>query len=1713
MKFSIYKLYEPFDLTQYKNTRFMYNPNNREIILGSEYDTVENGSHATLFYSAKQNTNTGYDNYFIKGWIGFGGRKYKNGVIHFAPNIRPEQSEAVMQSIDLVEKLKKHGFTDNTWVRGLVRFDEYKIKDMYEKIQNWQDDVKPYTEQLQDWVNCSFVKDKVYKIAEGVYTSDKLKAQYHNSNLKPYFLLIDSPFYSNGKLTESFENLSKKGFNGIIQGKTFRVFNESEQVKEADAQKDNEVREKVRSIFFSLVKSIKNNPDVGSIVGTENGYGYFINLTQGLKYFYPEYNSKPLYVLIKSADKNYSLYSKKDDYNIIIMNILSDTQIMDMATKQESGKKSVINQFIKKTIVPVLTNEANSFIHEFIHAIDDVRLKNYRGRKESQLNLNNTEYLSDPLEFNAWFQSNIYDFDKDANNEPELKRNWKLFYSYVLDCLPFVKEYNEKYRRKFDVRLWKYWNEFIKDGGKKEVNESLKNEGGFFITNSGRDILNLLQNKPKEYRIVYDANLKLFMICDANEGIHADMLEKAYKNGLYYNMDKFIDSLGSFQNYIETGQDGGWDENDNEINSFLYYMVFDPTGQWEAGDDDYDTVYKLPFGNLFTRKCDLSEIPFYNILPLTEQLNEYDEFDSDDDFWKQDEPEFNDNFWKWFNGSKVVDEDGSPLIVYHGTASKFDVFGDSKFGDYGKGYYFVDSKLKANEYAIRSGGDVIMSAYLSIKNPYIARSSSESQLRSDIGEKFTKSGLPIKKEKITEILSQNGYDGVIIPIGEQPFGFNYYLCFNKNQIKSVDNNGNWSSTSDNVNEVIEEVINDNYLYHGMWKKQFFNCKKEGKLHSHIAYESNGNNTAHRSIKGISMSRNLRVCIKFMENQIKEFQDEWQNVSPLARMHVSFGDNEDENYVDASSDLSYVVLVFDRNKLKQNHKIIPHSYLGGRMRDSFGDEQEELVVGDIPNFMNYVVDVIEFNNNINSKTLKSKKNVVESSEPKLNDNFWKWFRGSKIINKDGTPHLCYHYSPNKFNTFDINRKIDNGYFGNGIYFTGMTGWGYSFGRNKYECYIRITNPLNFELFEESNYDAESLLEYLKQYEDESYPIILQKDYDDYNEYSKAEGIKSYDLTFSKIHHGLLEPYGEYITQYAKDMGYDGIISDSGYTEIVVFEPNQIKSVDNNGDWSFTSDNINESFAPKLNDNFWKWFGDSKCVDEKGHPQLCVHYTNADFDTFDINKSQSTNLMGNGFYFSTIDNKQLKQNFGKNVKKCYLSIKNPFFAFNRIYNRNQFEPYINKKYLDIIFADNSKIIGMTLFYNLKAQRIEQSELDITEVLKKMGYDGICLKENNIWVAFYPNQIKSVNNNGNWSFTSDNINEANESAEPNLNQNFWSWFGDSVCVDDTGAPLVLYHGTSSEFNKFKKGFIFTTDNQQVADGYGYYGAMPVFVRIRKPFIVDAFNQDWQEIYNAEGFKKKYKDLTDEDIEKLYKAYEYFESLEDAKQYYEESKKYNPDDYINLARAYGQKPHSTNEWAQYAKNKGYDGCIIKNVVDGFGLSDCINPINEYIVWNPEQVKSVNNNGEWSESDKLMESFDTRKIIVYHGSSDKNLKIKDNSTIFFTNDKEDAKRWAKRQILGGKKNKENYIYKAEITVNNPYIIGDSMANPEYAQYKDITNEIEKKDIYTEIFFDDITNNCQKLVSKGYDCFLDNMIGNNITYYVIPSEFKNNIKWLKVEKI
>lgn len=76
------------------------------------------------------------------------------------------------------------------------------------------------------------------------------------------------------------------------------------------------------------------------------------------------------------------------------------------------------------------------------------------------------------------------------------------------------------------------------------------------------------------------------------------------------------------------------------------------------------------------------------------------------------------------------------------------------------------------------------------------------------------------------------------------------------------------------------------------------------------------------------------------------------------------------------------------------------------------------------------------------------------------------------------------------------------------------------------------------------------------------------------------------------------------------------------------------------------------------------------------------------------------------------------------------------------------------------------------------------------------------------------------------------------------FNSWFGDSKIVDDSGEPLVVYHGTNEDIDAFSetgesknnrgniKGFFFST-SKSMAGGYGP-NTVSAYLKMEKPFVV---------------------------------------------------------------------------------------------------------------------------------------------------------------------------------------------------------------------------------------------------------------------------------------
>lgn len=124
-------------------------------------------------------------------------------------------------------------------------------------------------------------------------------------------------------------------------------------------------------------------------------------------------------------------------------------------------------------------------------------------------------------------------------------------------------------------------------------------------------------------------------------------------------------------------------------------------------------------------------------------------------------------FQAWFNGSKVVDKDGNPIPVYHGTDKKFQSF-DLNKSTQGLIWFTSDkSAVEAREVGAQGHG-YILELYACIRNP--AGWKEYDQLG------------------IGEIIGR-GFDGVILPESDGTFTG---IAFAPTQLKSVKNKGNWN---------------------------------------------------------------------------------------------------------------------------------------------------------------------------------------------------------------------------------------------------------------------------------------------------------------------------------------------------------------------------------------------------------------------------------------------------------------------------------------------------------------------------------------------------------------------------------------------------------------------------------------------------------------------------------------------------------------------------------------------------------------------------------------------------------------------------------------------------------------------------------------------------------------------------------------------------------
>lgn len=168
----------------------------------------------------------------------------------------------------------------------------------------------------------------------------------------------------------------------------------------------------------------------------------------------------------------------------------------------------------------------------------------------------------------------------------------------------------------------------------------------------------------------------------------------------------------------------------------------------------------------------------------------------------------NPNFRKWFGDSKVVDQQGKPLVVYHGTKQEFTTFEVGRtttnfsFAPYEtnrEGVFFTPNREFANEFSDDKGRTI--AAYLKIQNPLDLSEGYPNEFYKKHRDLLSENNLTcMQPHEMWEMLDDgfpgatefiaavkgDGYDGLkMVERDREGYLKEVFVAFNPEQIKSA----------------------------------------------------------------------------------------------------------------------------------------------------------------------------------------------------------------------------------------------------------------------------------------------------------------------------------------------------------------------------------------------------------------------------------------------------------------------------------------------------------------------------------------------------------------------------------------------------------------------------------------------------------------------------------------------------------------------------------------------------------------------------------------------------------------------------------------------------------------------------------------------------------------------------------------------------------------
>jgi hypothetical protein len=239
-------------------------------------------------------------------------------------------------------------------------------------------------------------------------------------------------------------------------------------------------------------------------------------------------------------------------------------------------------------------------------------------------------------------------------------------------------------------------------------------------------------------------------------------------------------------------------------------------------------------------------------------------------------------------------------------------------------------------------------------------------------------------------------------------------------------------------------------------------------------------------------------------------------------------------------------------------------------------------------------------------------IMFTSKPKFSlkapttPEFQRWFKGSKIVNADGTPKLMYHGTTGDIGEFTLAAKKNRSGMPDGFYFTPDPNEASNYATeepnaNVLPVYLSVKNP--YDLKGKNKITNEMVM----QFRDE-----LRKD----NPGLSFDWIKSKVELFKQRAAEGNYPFPNISfptdakTRVFQVGGYDGLIDGR---HIVAFEPEQIKSAFNEKPTK-ESKNIRFSLRQQNTPAFKQWFGNSKITNPDGTPRVMYHGSANDIAEF-------------------------------------------------------------------------------------------------------------------------------------------------------------------------------------------------------------------------------------------------------------------------------------------------------------------------------------------------------------------------------------------------------------------------------------------------------------------------------------------------------------------